>query len=203
MAIARALANEPRVLLLDEPLSALDLKLRKEMQVELKRIQQRVNITFIYVTHDQEEALSLSDHIIVMREGKIQQYGTPIDIYNEPVNTYVADFIGESNILDGTMQNDFEVTFLGKTFACVDPKFEGPERVKVVIRPEDLVFAPPEKAKLSVQIQSVVFKGVHYEFLAECRGFTFMIHSTDHVKVGSTVGIDFDPDDIHIMRAEE
>lgn len=202
VAIARALANEPKVLLLDEPLSALDLKLRKEMQSELKRIQQRVNITFIYVTHDQEEALSLSDKIIVMRHGEIQQQGTPIDIYNEPVNVYVADFIGESNIIDGIMERDFEVSFLGKTFECVDHRFED-ARVHVVLRPEDLAFTALETAKLSVEIRSVVFKGVHYEYTADHEGYTFMIHSTDYEEVGKRVGLDFDPDDIHIMRYEE
>ncbi|MFA0815547.1 MAG: ABC transporter ATP-binding protein [Anaerofustis sp.] len=203
VAIARALANEPKVLLLDEPLSALDLKLRKEMQVELKRIQQRVNITFVYVTHDQEEALSLSDKIIVMRSGEIQQQGTPTDIYNEPVNRYVADFIGESNILDGEMERDFEVSFLGKTFACVDPRFPEDTRVRVVIRPEDLAFCPADGAKLTVDIRSVLFKGVHYEYIADHDGVSFMIHSTDFVEVGKRIGLDFDPDDIHIMRYEE
>ena len=203
VAIARALANEPKVLLLDEPLSALDLKLRKEMQLELKRIQQDVNITFVYVTHDQEEALSLSDKIIVMNEGEIQQIGTPIDIYNEPINTFVADFIGESNIIDAFMDKDREVTFLGKTFECVDPMFPESNTVKVVIRPEDFAFTKKEEeTKLLVEIKSCVFKGVHYEYTADCGGFIFMIHSTDFVEVEQCIGLDFDPDDIHIMRAE-
>ena len=203
VAIARALANEPKVLLLDEPLSALDLKLRKEMQSELKRIQNEVEITFIYVTHDQEEALSLSDKIIVMRNGEIQQIGTPTDIYNEPINTYVADFIGESNIIDGIMERNYEVSFLNKTFRCIDKKFPESNQVKIVIRPEDLNFADAENAKLSAVIGKVTFKGVHYEYIALSENTEFMIHSTEKKEAGDTVGLDFGPDDIHIMRAEQ
>jgi spermidine/putrescine transport system ATP-binding protein len=203
VAIARALANEPRVLLLDEPLSALDLKLRKEMQAELKRIQREVEITFIYVTHDQEEALSLSDKIVVMRRGEIQQIGSPTDIYNEPINTYVAEFIGESNIIDGVMKRNYEVAFFGKKFACVDKKFPETESVKVVIRPEDLIFCDPGSAKLTASIESVAFKGVHYEYTAQSSEMEFLIQSTVEKKVGERVGLDFGPDEIHIMRAEQ
>jgi len=203
VAIARALANEPRVLLLDEPLSALDLKLRKEMQVELKRIQREVNITFIYVTHDQEEALSLSDKIIVMRKGEIQQIGSPIDIYNEPINAYVADFIGESNIIDAVMKKNYEVIFFDKTFACVDKKFPETETVKAVIRPEDLELCDPAEAKLVATIETATFKGVHYEYTADCCGKQFLIQSTQERAPGDIVGLDFGPDEIHIMRAEQ
>jgi len=203
VAIARALANEPKVLLLDEPLSALDLKLRKEMQNELKRIQQEVEITFIYVTHDQEEALSLSDKVIVMRKGEILQIGSPIDIYNEPINAYVAGFIGESNIIDGTMSRSYEVDFLGKAFMCVDRKFPETNQVKVLIRPEDIGFSAIEGSKLPATIKSVTFKGVHYEYTAEVDGFIFLIHSTISKQEGEAVGLTFTPNDIHIMRAEQ
>ncbi len=201
VAIARALANEPKVLLLDEPLSALDLKMRKEMQIELKKIQKEVNKTFIYVTHDQEEALTLSDKIIVMNHGQIQQIGTPIDIYNEPVNTFVADFIGESNILDGYMENDYEVEFLGKKFICVDKKIDPNEdNVKVVIRPEDIKLGEPKPNTINGAVESIVFKGVHYEIMINCNEYSFMVHTTQQHLLGANVGLDFGPDDIHIMK---
>ena len=165
IAIARALVNEPKVLLLDEPLGALDLKLRKEMQIELKNMQQRVGITFIYVTHDQEEALTMSDTVVVMDKGIIQQIGSPIDIYNEPKNAFVADFIGESNILDGVMEEDYLVSFMGNTFQCLDKGFESQEKVDVVIRPEDIKLIPWEEGLLGGVVQSATFKGVHYEML--------------------------------------
>lgn len=201
VAIARALANEPKVLLLDEPLSALDLKMRKEMQIELKKIQKEVNKTFIYVTHDQEEALTLSDKIIVMNHGQIQQSGTPIDIYNEPINTFVADFIGESNILDGFMKKDFEVEFLGKKFICVDKKpDETEDSVKVVIRPEDIKLEEPLPYTINGRVDSIVFKGVHYEIMINCNEYNFMVHTTQHHSLGTNVGLVFAPDDIHIMK---
>jgi len=203
VAIARALANEPKILLLDEPLGALDLKLRKDMQKELKRIQQAVGITFIYVTHDQEEALSLSDKIIVMRKGEIQQVGSPTDIYNEPINTYVADFIGESNIIDAVMKENYKVEFMGKSFECVDERFPESDKVKIVIRPEDIDPVEKGTSKIDALVTSVTFKGVHYEILAEHEGFTFMIHTTEKREEGETIGLSFGPDDIHVMRAEQ
>ncbi len=200
VAIARAVVNRPQILLLDEPLGALDLKLRKEMQVELKQIQQQLGITFIYVTHDQEEALSMSDTIVVMNDGVIQQIGTPIDIYNEPNNAFVADFIGESNILDGIIHKDFVASFAGHTFECTDKGFAPDEAVDVVIRPEDLKLVPDEKAQLFGVVQSIVFKGVHYEMMVETPEFTFMVHSTLAESPGAKVGLYVQPYDIHIMH---
>ena len=203
VAIARALINEPRVLLLDEPLGALDLKLRKDMQVELKNIQQRIGITFIYVTHDQEEALSMSDTIVVMADGKIQQIGTPIDIYNEPKNAFVADFIGESNILDGTMLEDYKVKFAGHVFNCLDRGFDKNEAVDVVVRPEDVDVVPVDKGMLVGTISSVTFKGVHYEIIVDIKGFKWMIQTTDYAAPDSTIGLYIEPDAIHIMKKSE
>ncbi len=203
VAIARSLVNEPRVLLLDEPLGALDLKLRKDMQKELKDIQKATNITFIYVTHDQEEALSMSDTVVVMQNGTIQQIGTPTDIYNEPKNAFVADFIGESNILDGTMPADRVVAFDGRTFPCVDGGFEKDEPVDVVIRPEDIDIVDPEKGMLCGTVASTTFKGVHYEYIVDVRGFKWMIQSTDYVEAGKVIGLSIDPDAFHIMHKSE
>ena len=200
VAIARALANEPKVLLLDEPLGALDLKLRKDMQVELKRIQKQTGITFLFVTHDQEEALSMSDEVVVMDKGAIQQIGTPIDIYNEPKNAFVADFIGESNILDGIMREDFSVEFAGRRFRCVDKGFRPDEPVDVVIRPEDVVICPPDRDQLAGTVQNVTFKGVFYELIVDVRGFKWMIQTTDYVKAGEKIGISVGPDEIHVMH---
>lgn len=200
VAIARALVNQPRVLLLDEPLGALDLKLRKEMQIELKRIQKRLGITFIYVTHDQEEALTMSDTVVVMNQGEILQYGTPEDIYNEPRNAFVADFIGESNIIPGTMPEDFSVNFCEKRFVCVDKGFKKDEPVDVVLRPEDISVVPPESAEIAGTVESIVFKGVHYEISVHTEGCTWIIHSTDSPRTGDKVGLSFEPDDIHIMH---
>ncbi len=200
VAIARALVNHPKVLLLDEPLGALDLKLRKEMQIELKRIQQALNITFIYVTHDQEEALTMSDTVVVMKGGIIQQIGSPQDIYNEPVNAFVADFIGESNILDGIMVRDFLVEINGTQFTCVDKGFKPNELVNVVIRPEDIEVVPAIQGQLSGVVKSVVFKGVHYEITVEQGGFDWIIHSTQKQNVGELVGMNIGPEEIHIMK---
>ena len=200
VAIARALVNHPKVLLLDEPLGALDLKLRKEMQTELKRIQQALDITFIYVTHDQEEALTMSDTVVVMKGGVIQQIGTPQDIYNEPVNAFVADFIGESNILDGIMVRDFLVEFSGVQFSCVDKGFAPNELVNVVIRPEDIEVVPAIQGRLSGVVKSVVFKGVHYEITVEQGGFDWIIHSTQKQNVGELIGLNIGPEEIHIMK---
>ncbi|MBC5631102.1 ABC transporter ATP-binding protein [Clostridium sp. NSJ-6] len=200
VAIARALVNEPEVLLLDEPLGALDLKLRKEMQIELKKIQQRLGITFIFVTHDQEEALSMSDTIVVMNKGVIQQMGTPEDIYNEPANAFVADFIGESNILDGIMIDDYKVEFSNVTFECVDKGFNKNEKVDVVIRPEDIEITTVEKGMLSGKVSSVTFKGVHYEIEVEEKSRKWIIHSTKTAIVDSIVGLNIEPEAIHIMR---
>lgn len=200
VAIARALVNKPKVLLLDEPLGALDLKLRKEMQTELKRIQQQMEITFIYVTHDQEEALTMSDTVVVMNKGDIQQIGTPVDIYNEPVNAFVADFIGESNILDGIMHRDYLVEICGREFECVDKGFGNDTPVDVVIRPEDVKLIDANEAKISGVVESITFKGVHYEMLIEAYDFSWLVHSTKAAELGSVVGISFDPFDIHIMR---
>ena len=200
IAIARALVNEPSVLLLDEPLGALDLKLRKDMQIELKRIQQRTGITFIYVTHDQEEALTMSDRVVVMNHGVIQQVGSPTDIYNEPVNAFVADFIGESNIIDGVMLEDCKVEFCGRTFECVDKGFEKNAPVDVVIRPEDLKIVYAGDGLLQGVVESIVFKGVHYEMMVRTQFFTFMVHSTMAESVGKTVGLTVIPFDIHIMH---
>ena len=203
IAIARALVNEPKVLLLDEPLGALDLKLRQEMQTELKRIQQKLGITFIFVTHDQEEALSMSDTIVVMNKGKIQQMGTPEDIYNEPKNSFVARFIGESNIFDGIMLDDFKVEFCGKVFDCVDKGFEKNENIEVVIRPEDIKMVEPNEGMLKGIVTSTVFKGVHYEILVKENDRVWMLHNTKSAEVGSELGMDIYPEDIHIMRKEE
>ena len=200
VAIARALVAKPRVLLLDEPLGALDLKLRKDMQVELKKIQKQTGITFIFVTHDQEEALSMSDTVVVMSEGKIHQIGTPIDIYNEPVNAFVADFIGESNILDGVMLEDYKVSFSGQTFTCLDKGFEPREPVDVVVRPEDVDIVPVERGQLTGLVTGVTFMGVHYEIIVDVGGFKWMIQTTDFVDVDETIGITLDPDAIHIMK---
>ena len=201
VAIARALANEPKVLLLDEPLSALDLKLRKDMQNELKKIQQAIGITFIFVTHDQEEALSMSDTVVVMDKGDIQQIGTPIDIYNEPKNAFVADFIGESNILDGTMIDDYLVEVAGQRFKSLDSGFGKMAPVDIVIRPEDIdvVEASSKGAHINGEVTSVTFKGVHYEIIVDVDGFKWMIQSTDPQKVGDKIGLALTPDDIHVM----
>ncbi len=200
VAIARALVNEPKVLLLDEPLGALDLKLRKDMQIELKNMQKRVGITFIYVTHDQEEALTMSDTIVVMDKGVIQQIGTPVDIYNEPKNAFVAKFIGESNIIDGIMHEDFVVEFAGKVFDCVDKGFDKDELVDVVIRPEDLEITSPNEALLKGVVTSVTFKGVHYEMMVEDGNMEWMVHSTIMKPVGAEIGMNIIPENIHIMR---
>ncbi len=200
VAIARALISHPKVLLLDEPLGALDLKLRKDMQNELKSIQQEIGITFIYVTHDQEEALSMSDTIVVMADGEIQQIGTPTDIYNEPKNAFVADFIGESNIIDGIMLEDKKVKFSSHIFDCVDGGFEKNEPVDVVIRPEDVDVVSPEKGTLTGTVTSVTFKGVHYEIIVDIKGFKWMIQSTDYVAPEAIIGVYIEPEDIHIMK---
>lgn len=200
VAIARALAVKPRVLLLDEPLGALDLKLRKDMQAELKNIQQRLGITFIYVTHDQEEALSMSDTIVVMDSGVIQQIGSPTDIYNEPKNAFVADFIGESNILDGIMHADFSVEFQGIKFQCVDKGFGKDEPVDVVVRPEDVDIVAPENGMLQGTVTSVTFKGVHYEIIVDIDGFKWMIQTTEYSAVGDRIGICIKPEEIQVMR---
>ncbi len=203
VAIARALAVKPKILLLDEPLGALDLKLRKDMQVELKNIQKRLGITFIYVTHDQEEALSMSDTIVVMNGGKIQQIGTPLDIYNEPKNAFVADFIGESNIIEGVMRADFWVEMAGNKFKCLDKGFGVDEEVDVVVRPEDVDIVKAEDGMVSGKVTSITFKGVHYEIIVEIKGFKWMIQSTDYQEVGSTIGLVIEPDAIHIMKKSE
>ncbi len=200
VAIARALVVKPRVLLLDEPLGALDLKLRKDMQVELKNIQKRLGITFIYVTHDQEEALSMSDTIVVMDSGVIQQIGTPTDIYNEPKNAFVADFIGESNIIEGVMRADFWVEMAGHKFKCLDKGFGVNEEVDVVVRPEDVDVVPVEEAMISGVVTSTTFKGDYYEIIVEIKGFKWMIESTHNQTVGSTIGLNIIPDAIHIMK---
>ncbi len=203
IAIARALVNEPEVLLLDEPLGALDLKLRKEMQVELKRIQKEVGITFIFVTHDQEEALTMSDRIIVMKDGIVQQIGTPTDIYNEPINDFVADFIGESNILEGIMHKDYDVTFSNHRFICVDYDFYPEEAVDVVIRPEDVEIVPSGKGMLEGIVTSSLFMGVHYEMHISVGDEDYLCQSTRNFEPGSHVGIDIIPENIHIMRKGE
>ena len=200
VAIARALISHPKVLLLDEPLGALDLKLRKDMQNELKTIQQAIGITFIYVTHDQEEALSMSDTIVVMADGEIQQIGTPTDIYNEPKNAFVADFIGESNNIDGVMLEDKRVRFSHHTFDCVDGGYEANEPVDVVVRPEDVDVVDPDKGMLTGKVTSVTFKGVHYEIIVDIRGFKWMIQSTDYVAPEATIGLFIEPEAIHIMK---
>ena len=203
VAIARALVNEPEVLLLDEPLGALDLKLRKGMQEELKRIQKKVGITFIYVTHDQEEALTMSDTIVVMNEGIIQQIGSPEDIYNEPINTFVAQFIGESNILEGVIPEDYKIIFSNHEFVCEDYDFYPNENVDVVIRPEDIEFTKPEDGMLKGEVKSIVFKGVHYEIMVDVDGFLYKIHTTLSKEVGEMVGLKIVPFNIHVMRKGE
>ena len=203
VAIARALVNQPKVLLLDEPLAALDLKLRKDMQVELKNIQKATGITFVFVTHDQEEALSMSDTVVVMSEGRIQQIGTPVDIYNEPTNAFVADFIGESNILDGVMLEDRKVSFAGHVFECVDAGFGKREPVDVVVRPEDVDIVPEGKGMLKGVVTSVTFLGVHYEIIADIGGFKWMIQTTDFWDVDEKIGLVIEPDAIHIMKKSE
>ena len=203
VAIARALVNRPEVLLLDEPLGALDLRLRKDMQNELKRIQQQLGITFIYVTHDQEEALAMSDTVVVMDRGRIQQIGTPEDIYNEPKNAFVADFIGESNILDGIMRADYVVEFFGRKFRCLDKGFAPDEPVDVVIRPEDVDIVPPDSGHLCGTVTNITFKGVHYDIIVDFKGFKWLIQSTDYQAEGTRIGIQLNPEDIHIMHKSE
>ena len=203
VAIARALVNHPKVLLLDEPLGALDLKLRKDMQNELKRIQRQMEITFIYVTHDQEEALSMSDTVVVMSEGKIQQIGSPVDIYNEPENAFVADFIGESNILDGMMLADYKVKFSGHVFTCVDSGFAPRELVDIVVRPEDVDVVPRDKGMLTGKVSSVTFKGDYYEIIVDVGGFKWMLETSDFVGVDEVIGLDIEPEAIHVMKKSE
>ena len=200
IAIARAIVNRPQVLLLDEPLGALDLKLRKDMQIELKKIQQQVGITFIYVTHDQEEALTMSDTIVVMDKGNIQQIGSPTDIYNEPKNAFVTDFIGESNIIDGIMHADGVVGMYGKKFPCLDKGFAKDEPVDVVIRPEDIDIVPVEQGQLTGTVTEVTFKGVHYDTIVDFRGFKWLIQTTDYSPVGTKIGVKIDPDGFHVMK---
>ena len=200
VAIARALVNEPKVLLLDEPLGALDLKLRKAMQIELKNIQQEVGITFVYVTHDQEEALTMSDTIVVMNEGQIQQIGSPTDIYNEPENRFVAQFIGDSNIIEGTFVKDYLVAFDNQEFECVDKGFDEGQEVDIVLRPEDLDIVDVGKGKIEGVVRSIVFKGVHYEIIVETKDRNYMVHTTDISEVGKKVNLDFWPEDIHVME---
>ncbi len=200
VAIARAVILKPKVLLLDEPLAALDLKLRKDMQNELKNIQKQLGITFIFVTHDQEEALSMSDTVVVMNEGKVQQIGTPIDIYNEPQNAFVADFIGESNILDRVMKEDYVASFAGKQFKCLDKGFDKNEDVDIVIRPEDVDIVSEEAGMLKGTITSVTFRGVHFEIIVDIGGFKWMIQTTDEHKEGENVGLFIEPDAIHVMK---
>ena len=204
VAIARALVNEPEVLLLDEPLSALDLKLRTDMQYELRELQQRLGITFIFVTHDQEEALAMSDEIFVLNGGEIIQSGTPVDIYDEPINRFVADFIGESNIVAGVMKEDYLVEFVGKEFECADAGMRPNEKVEIVIRPEDLSLTSVDKGKLTVEVDTQLFRGVHYEIICYDENKNeWMIHSTKKAEVGSKVGLYFEPQDIHVMRFGE
>ena len=199
VAIARALVNEPKVLLLDEPLGALDAKIRKQMQMELKKIQREVGITFIYVTHDQEEALSMSDTVVVMNNGEIQQIGTPTDIYNEPENRFVAGFIGESNIIEGHMIKDYLVEFDGFRFECVDKGFPENEEIEVVLRPEDLDIVEPDKAQITGVVRNITFKGVHYEIMVETENRMYMVHTTDYAEIGRKVGLSLGPEDIHVM----
>ena len=200
VAIARALINQPHILLLDEPLAALDLKMRRDMQIELKEMHEQLGITFIYVTHDQEEALSMSDTIVVMDHGEIQHIGTPEDIYNEPANAFVADFIGESNILDGVMKKDFKIEFSGHVFDCVDKGFKENELVDVVIRPEDVDITTPDKGMISGIVTNVTFKGVHYEIIVDVKGFKWMIQTTDFAAAGDEIGLLIKPDEIHVLK---
>jgi spermidine/putrescine transport system ATP-binding protein len=200
VAIARAIVNEPKLLLLDEPLGSLDLKLRQEMQYELKEIQRNLGISFIFVTHDQEEALTMSDTVVVMKEGIIQQIGAPEDIYNEPKNRFTAQFIGESNIVQGIMRKDYLVEFEGIAFECVDKGFLPDEPIDVVIRPEDIVLAPAQPGKINGVVTDILFKGVHYEIIVMVGKQEYIIHSTDPVKVGEQVSLNFDPDEIHVMK---
>jgi spermidine/putrescine transport system ATP-binding protein len=203
VAIARALVNQPKVLLLDEPLGALDMRLRKDMQQELKRIQKQMGITFIYVTHDQEEALSMSDTVVVMNNGKIQQIGTPEDIYNEPKNAFVADFIGESNIVDGIMREDNVVEIFGRKFKCLDKGFAPDEPVDVVIRPEDVDIVDIKDGALTGVVTSVTFKGMHYDIIVDFKGFKWLIETTDYCPEGAKIGIKIDPDGFHVMKKSE
>ena len=200
VAIARAIVNRPQVLLLDEPLGALDLKLRKDMQVELKNIQREVGITFIYVTHDQEEALTMSDTVVVMNQGRIQQIGAPEDIYNEPKNAFVADFIGESNIIDGIFVQDKVVSMYGKKFPCLDVGFAPNEPVDIVIRPEDIDIVSVEEGQLTGTVTEVTFKGMHYDIIVDFQGFKWLIQTTDHSPVGAKIGVKIDPDGFHLMK---
>ncbi len=203
VAIARAIVNEPRILLLDEPLGALDLKLRQEMQYELMRLKEELGITFVYVTHDQEEALTMSDRIVVMNQGYIQQVGTPEDIYNEPQNAFVADFIGDSNLLRAVMVRDRKVRILGQVFDCVDVGFGEENPVDVVIRPEDMILVPPEQGTIRGRVLSLIFKGVHYEMEVEALGYNWLVHSTNMAPVGSEVGLFIDPFNIQVMKRPE
>ncbi|WP_172256321.1 ATP-binding cassette domain-containing protein [Saccharibacillus deserti] len=204
VAIARAIVNEPEVLLLDEPLSALDLKLRTEMQYVLRELQQRLGITFIFVTHDQEEALAMSDYIFVMNQGRIEQSGTPNDIYDEPINRFVADFIGESNIVPGIMIEDYLVEFNGRRYECVDAGLRPGEPIEIVVRPEDLEITTPEAGKMQVRVDSQLFRGVHYEISCyDDSGHEWLVHSTKRAEVGARIGLTFDPEAIHVMRFGE
>ena len=203
VAIARALVNRPKVLLLDEPLGALDLKLRKDMQNELKRIQKAMEITFVYVTHDQEEALAMSDTVVVMDGGRIQQIGSPEDIYNEPENAFVADFIGESNIIDGIMRADGVVEIFNRRFTCLDRGFDKDEPVDVVIRPEDVDIVPENEGQLKGTVTNVTFKGMQYDIIVDFYGFKWLIQTTDLSPVGSRIGIKIDPDGIHVMKKSQ
>lgn len=200
VAIARAIVNKPKLLLLDEPLGSLDLKLRQDMQYELKEIQKELGISFIFVTHDQEEALTMSDTVVVMKEGVIQQIGSPIDIYNEPKNRFTASFIGESNIVEGIMKNDYLVHFEGLDFECVDKGFQENEPIDVVIRPEDIVLSEPSSNKIVGIVDDMIFKGVHYEIIVMVGKKEYVIHSTDPAVIGEKVSLNFDPDEIHVMK---